>query len=127
MAVVIKELLGANNLPFSNILTNVCKCGIIPMIVFGAYLHEPLGFEQICTFFYFSKEVIPMAKLSITGKATRSERLAVLVTPGIKADLLKIAAVNRESVNTVINEALLEYLENHQNEIERFNAFFGEE
>lgn len=68
-----------------------------------------------------------MAKLSITGKATRSERLAVLVTPGIKADLLKIAAVNRESVNTVINEALLEYLENHQNEIERFNSFFGEE
>lgn len=67
-----------------------------------------------------------MAKLSIKGDP-RSERVAVLMPPKIKADLTKIAAVNRESVNTVINEALLEYLENHQNEIERFNAFFGEE
>lgn len=68
-----------------------------------------------------------MAKLSISGKATRTERLAVLTTPKIRTDLEKIAAVNRESVNSAINDALLEYLENHQDEIDRFNAFFGEE
>ena len=68
-----------------------------------------------------------MARLSITGKATRTERLAVLTTPKIRKGLEKIAAVNRESVNSVVNDALLEYLENHQEEILRYNAFFGEE
>ena len=68
-----------------------------------------------------------MSKLSITGKATRTARLAVLTTPKIRTDLDKIATVNRESVNSVINEALLEYLENHEKEIQRYNAFFGEE
>ena len=68
-----------------------------------------------------------MAKLSIAGKATRTARVAVLMTPGLKADLEKIAAVRRVSVNTVINDALLEYAINHQYDIDRYNAFFGEE
>ena len=68
-----------------------------------------------------------MAKLSITGQATRTERLALLTTPKIRNDLEKIAAVNRKSVNSIINDAVQEYLKNHENEISRFNAFFGEE
>ena len=68
-----------------------------------------------------------MAKLSIAGKATRTERIAVLTTPKIRKDLEKIATVNRESLNSVINDAMQEYLDNHQDKIDRFNAFFGEE
>ena len=68
-----------------------------------------------------------MAKLSIEGKATRTERLAVLTTPKIRKDLEKIATVHRESINSVINDAMLEFLEKHQNDIQRYNAFFEEE
>ena len=68
-----------------------------------------------------------MAKLSIAGKATRTERIAVLTELKTRRDLEKIATVNRKSLNGIINDAMQEYLNNHRGEIERFNAFFGEE
>lgn len=68
-----------------------------------------------------------MAKVSFEGKVLRTERIAVLMTPLLKADLVKIAAVHRASVNTVINNALQEYVVNHKGDILRFDAFFGKE
>ena len=68
-----------------------------------------------------------MAKLSLEGQATRTERIAVLTTPKIRKDLEKIATVNRKSLNSIINDAVQEYLDNHKDQVARFNAFFGEE
>lgn len=68
-----------------------------------------------------------MAKVSFEGKVLRTERIAVLMTPLLKADLVKIAAVRRESVNTIVNNALQEYVANHKDDIQRYNDFFGEE
>ena len=67
-----------------------------------------------------------MPKIAHTGEI-RSERIATLITRTMRADLTKVAMVNRTSLNDIVNDALLAYLVNHQEEIERYNAFFGEE
>ena len=64
-----------------------------------------------------------MAKLSLA----RSERIAVLTTLNIRKDLDKIAVVQRKSLNSIINDAMTEFLNNHQRDIQRYDAFFGEE
>ena len=61
------------------------------------------------------------------GGDPRSERVAVLMTATVKDNLTKVAMVQRTSVNLIINAAIAEYLEKHQDEIQRYNAFFGEE
>lgn len=61
------------------------------------------------------------------GTVPKSERVAVLMTPRTKTDLTKIAAVHRTSVNNIINEAIVEYLDKHGKDIQRFNDFFGED
>lgn len=68
-----------------------------------------------------------MARIPVEGVATRTERIAVLVTPRTKSDLIKVSAVHRKSVNTIINDAVSEYLETHKDDLIRYNAFFGEE
>ena len=61
------------------------------------------------------------------GGVPRSERTAIFITAKTKEDLSKVAMVQRTSVNQVINVAIAKYLEDHQNDIQRYNAFFGEE
>lgn len=61
------------------------------------------------------------------GGDPRSERVAVLMTAAVKDNLTKVAMVQRTSVNLIINAAIATYLEEHQNDIRRYNAFFGEE
>ena len=67
-----------------------------------------------------------MARIEMQGD-TRRERVAVLMTPTVKENLTKVAMVQRTSVNLIINTAISKYLEEHQNDIQRYNAFFGEE
>lgn len=67
-----------------------------------------------------------MARISIEGDPRR-ERVAVLMSPPTKQDIEKVAAVQRSSMNRVILEAISDYLEKHQDDIQRYNAFFGEE
>lgn len=67
-----------------------------------------------------------MGRIPMGGEA-RSERIAVFVTLKTKEDLTKVATVQRTSVNLVINNAIAAYLEEHQNDIQRYNDFFGEE
>lgn len=67
-----------------------------------------------------------MPRIPMSGEP-RSERVAVLMTPTTKANLEKIALVNKTSVNMVINNALDNLLKEHQNDIQRYNDFFGEE
>ena len=67
-----------------------------------------------------------MGRIAMAGDP-RSERVAVLMTTTMKENLTKVAMVQRTSVNLTIVTAISEYLEKHQNEIQRYNAFFGEE
>ena len=67
-----------------------------------------------------------MPRIAMKGDP-RSERVAVLMTATVKENLTKVAMVQRTSVNLIINAAISEYLEKHQNEIQRYNDFFGEE
>ena len=67
-----------------------------------------------------------MPRIAMKGDP-RSERVAVLMTLTTKENLTKVAMVQRTSVNLIINTAISEYLEKCQDEIQRYNAFFGEE
>lgn len=67
-----------------------------------------------------------MPRIAMKGEP-RSERVAVFMTMTDKVNLTKVAMVQRTSVNLIINTAISEYLEKHQDEIQRYNAFFGEE
>ena len=61
------------------------------------------------------------------GAVPKSERLAIFVTPRTKEDLTKIAAVQRTSINMIVNNAIAEYLDKHGKDIQRYNEFFGED
>ena len=61
------------------------------------------------------------------GSVPKTERLAIFVTPRTREDLLKVAAVQRTSLNMIVNNAVAEYLDKHGNDIHRYNEFFGEE
>lgn len=61
------------------------------------------------------------------GDVPKTERLAIFVTPRTRTDLLKIAAVQRTSLNMIVNNAVAEYIDKHGKDIQRFNDFFGEE
>ena len=61
------------------------------------------------------------------GTVPKSERLAIFVTPRMREDLLKVAAVQRTSLNMIVNNAIAEYIDKHGKDIQRFNDFFGED
>ena len=61
------------------------------------------------------------------GSVPKSERLAIFVTPRTRQDLLKVAAVQRTSLNMIVNNAVAEYIDKHRKDIQRFNDFFGED
>ena len=67
-----------------------------------------------------------MPRIQMSGEP-RSDRIAVLTTRKIRRNLDKVAMVQRTSVNDIINTAIAEYLEKHKNDIDRYDAFFGEE
>ena len=67
-----------------------------------------------------------MARIPMNGEP-RSERTAIFITAKTRSDLTKVAMVQRTSVNQIINEAIEKHLAEHQSDIQRYNAFFGEE
>lgn len=67
-----------------------------------------------------------MAKLSITGEP-RDTRMVVLATATTYKNLKKVAAVQRMPMNLIMNNLIVEYIEKHREDIDRYNAFFGEE
>lgn len=60
------------------------------------------------------------------GVVPKSERVGLLVTPQAKEALLKVAAIQRTSLNMIINKAIDEYIDRNGKDIQRFNEFFGE-
>lgn len=67
-----------------------------------------------------------MARIPMSG-TPRSERMVTFVTEKTRADLSKVAMVQRTSANQLINLAIEKFLEEHQADIKRYNDFFGEE
>lgn len=57
---------------------------------------------------------------------TKSKRLNLLLRPALLEDLKKIAAMERTSVNDLINTVLGEYAEQEAEQIEKYNSVFGE-
>ena len=67
-----------------------------------------------------------MGRIAMSGDP-RCERMGVLMTTTAKQNLTKVAMVQRTSINQIINTLIDQYLEEHQNDIQRYNDFFGEE
>lgn len=61
-----------------------------------------------------------------TEQQTKSKRLNLLLRPALLEDLKKIAAMERTSVNDLINTVLGEYAEREADQIEKYNSVFGE-
>lgn len=66
-----------------------------------------------------------MAKLEM--RHSGSERVVVLMPMKTRKELDKVAMVHRTSLSRTIVDAVTKYLEMHQDDIQRYNAFFGEE
>ena len=57
----------------------------------------------------------------------KSKRLNLLIKPSLYANMRKIAHMERTSVNNLMDIALNEYAEAHKEQIEAYNAIYGEE
>lgn len=67
-----------------------------------------------------------MGRIPMKGEP-RDTRLVTLVTTNTYKNLEKVAAVQRTPMSAIINNLIVEYVENHRDDIDRYNAFFGEE
>lgn len=67
-----------------------------------------------------------MGRIPMRGEA-RDTRLVTLVTTNTYKNLEKVAAVQRTHMSAIVNDLIVEYVKNHQVDIDRYNAFFGEE
>ena len=56
----------------------------------------------------------------------KSKRYNLLIYPSLHEDLSKIAAMQRISVNELMNRALEGYRDEHKQLIEKYNQTFGE-
>ena len=106
-------------------LTNLCKCAIMSSIQ-SVHVCASLRTLVDMHLFYFSKEVIKMGRIPMRGEA-RDTRLVTLVTTNTYKNLEKVAAVQRTHMSAIVNDLIVEYVKNHQVDIDRYNAFFGEE
>lgn len=55
---------------------------------------------------------------------TKSKRLNLLLQPSLLEDLSKIATMNKDSVNNLINTVLTEYRDAHKDLIAKYNKVF---
>ena len=55
---------------------------------------------------------------------TRSARLNLSMPPSLKDDMELIAEKQRRSVNTIVNELLEKYVDEHQEDLEASREFF---
>lgn len=67
-----------------------------------------------------------MGRIPMKGEP-RDTRLVTLVTTNTYKNLEKVAAVQRTPMSAIVNDLIVEYVENHRGDIDRYNAFFGEE
>lgn len=60
-----------------------------------------------------------------TTQETKSKRLNLLIYPSLLVKLKKIAAMQRQSVNDLINNVLNDYTERNRPKIKRYDSIFG--
>lgn len=58
-------------------------------------------------------------------KRTKNKHTSLMMNKQVSDALQKIAAVNRTSVNAIMNQLAESYVANHTEDIERYNSFFG--
>lgn len=68
----------------------------------------------------------PAAPAAAPKRETKSKRLNLLIQPSLHEDLLKIAYVQRVSLNELILRAAREYAAQNQDAIRKYNEFTGE-
>ena len=68
-------------------------------------------------------KVEPKAKPKAKAE-TKSKRLNLLIQPSLLEDISKIATMNKDSVNNLINKALADYRDLHRDTIEKYNKVF---
>lgn len=67
-----------------------------------------------------------MPRIPMRGEP-RDTRLVTLITAKTYKNLEKVAAVQRTPMSAIVNDLIVEYIEKHQDDIQRYNDFFGEE
>ena len=56
----------------------------------------------------------------------RSKRLSIACNPSTYEQIKKISIAQENNVNTIFNHALLEYIENHKADLDKFEKMKGE-
>lgn len=67
-----------------------------------------------------------MGRIPMKGEP-RDTRIVAFITAATYKNLEKVAAVQRTPMSAIINNLIVEYVKNHRGDIDRYNAFFGEE
>lgn len=63
---------------------------------------------------------------SETKTEKKTARVNLLFRPSTMRDIKKLAYLNKTSINDFINTVLDDYIEAHQEDIDRYNDFFNE-
>ena len=61
------------------------------------------------------------------GDERKTKRFNLLLRPSLYTKLSKIATMNRQSVNDLINQAMNEYSDSHRELIERYDQTFSDD
>lgn len=57
--------------------------------------------------------------------APKDSRLSVLTCERIKSGLEKISTMNRTTISSIVNEALIAYIGQHRTDIQNYDKVFG--
>ena len=74
----------------------------------------------------FGEIANPALQFMTQPEETKSKRVNLLMLPSIYADITKIAAMKRTSVNDLVNTLLQEHIEANKELLEKYDQVFGE-
>lgn len=101
------------------------KAGVNPATMFINTQAEPEAPEVMQT--TKPAKTMPAVKTDAgkdTKKEAKTKRLNLLLQPSLMEDLTKLAFMNKDSVNNLINTALTGYRDAHRDLIEKYNKVF---
>ena len=70
-------------------------------------------------------EVI-MAKAKGAAAEKKTARINVLLKESVKEDANKVAYMQRDTLNSVINKLLEQYVADHQDDLKKYDEVFGD-
>lgn len=101
------------------------KAGVNPATLFINTQAEPEAPEVVQT--TKKEETMPAVKQDAgkeVKKEAKTKRLNLLLQPSLMEDLTKLAFMNKDSVNNLINTALTGYRDAHKDLIDKYNKVF---